>query len=172
MTKPSSLSGSAGSLASPAVDDAAATLTAIGAIVGCLRRAALPVQDETSSALHGLKPKPRHVAALLQLADRDASSVSELAERLQVSLATASQLVSDLVDLQLVQRVEDPADRRRTLISITDEHRPQVDAVLQHRVRPLQAALDRLPAGDRRCLVRGLGRLATELEAINAEGLS
>jgi DNA-binding MarR family transcriptional regulator len=149
----------------PAVSTAEAsqTLSSFGAIVTALRKAPLPETDGLHEAMHGLKPKPRHVAALMQVADCDRMSVTELADRLRITLATASQVVTDLADLGLVQRVEDPEDRRRTLVVIADVHRSVVDAVLDSRLRPLQTALGRLTAQERSGLLSGLNRLASEM---------
>ena len=46
----------------------------------------------------------------------------------RVSLATASQIVTDLEALELVERFEDPTDRRRTLVKIAEGHRDLTDA--------------------------------------------
>jgi DNA-binding MarR family transcriptional regulator len=149
--------------------DASAVATSLGAIVQWLRRSPLPLDEAVRESLHGLKPKPRHVAALMQLADSDRMSVSELAERLQISLATASQLVSDLAELGLVERVEDPADRRRTLVAVSEPHRQVVEGILNCRLRPIDAALQRLSADERTGLIHGLARFAAELEFRSTE---
>lgn len=143
--------------------DAAAVLSSLGVIVGVLKRAPIPEILSISAAVGGLRPKPRHVAALLQVADGRRLSVTELADRLRVSLATASQLVTDLSELGLVHRVEDPADRRRTLVEVADVHRPMVDAVLDWRLRPVQRALGRLSPEERTAVLTGLERLAAAM---------
>lgn len=129
-----------------------------------LRHTPVPVDEAAAESLRGLKPRPRQVTALFALASDQPMSVSELAARMQIGLATASQLVSELADLGLVTRIEDPADRRRTLIEINDEHRELTEAVLNLRLRPLDAALRRLTAEERAGLSAGLRRLAAELE--------
>ncbi len=89
-------------------------------------------------------------------------SVSTLADRLAISLATASQIVTDLEALELVERVEDPTDRRRTLVGINERHRDLTDAILETRLRPVQRALDRMKPAEQRALVRGLQILDEE----------
>jgi len=147
--------------------EASEFMSSLGTIVRWLKRQPLPLEAEE---LRGLQPKPRHIGALLLVAHDEGLSVSDLADRLHVSLATASQLVSDLVDLGLVQRVEDPADRRRTLIEVTGEHRPLVDSVLRCRVAPLQAAMDQMSPEDRAGLLTGLKSLAAHLDSHDTDG--
>ncbi|HTR71215.1 MAG TPA: MarR family transcriptional regulator [Mycobacteriales bacterium] len=108
-------------------------------------------------------PAPRHIAALMQIVADERMSVTTLSARLGVSLATASQVVTDLEDAELVERVEDPSDRRRTLVQIAESRRAFADAVLDTRLRPVQRALDRMRPAERRALVRGLELVAEEL---------
>jgi DNA-binding MarR family transcriptional regulator len=100
----------------------------------------------------------------MQVVADEGLSVSTLAERLGVSLATASQVVTDLEAGELVERFEDPSDRRRTLVRVADTHRTLADALLDTRLRPVQRALDRMGPGEQRAFVRGLELVAEELE--------
>jgi DNA-binding MarR family transcriptional regulator len=136
---------------------------ALGAVVKRLHRRALtPQQQET---LQGVPFAPRHIAALLQIGPDEPTGVSELAHRLDVSLATMSQVVSDLESWGLVERASDTADRRRTLVSVAAEHRDNIRAIQEQRLRPLSRALRRLEPDERAALVRGLEVLAEELGA-------
>jgi DNA-binding MarR family transcriptional regulator len=108
-------------------------------------------------------PAPRHIAALMQVVADEGMSITTLAARLGVSLATASQVVTDLQDAELVERVEDPTDRRRTLVQIAESRRAFADAVLDTRLRPVQRALDRMRPAEQRALIRGLELVAEEL---------
>jgi DNA-binding MarR family transcriptional regulator len=100
----------------------------------------------------------------MQIVADEGLSVSTLAGRLGVSLATASQVVTDLEASDLVERAEDPTDRRRTLLRVADTHRDLADALLDTRLRPVQRALDRMRPAERRAFVRGLELVAAELE--------
>ena len=91
-------------------------------------------------------------------------SVSPLAGQLGISLATASQVVTDLDGAGLIERYEDPTDRRRTLIKITESHRSLATAILDTRLRPVQRALDRMRPAEQRAVIRGLQLIAEELE--------
>ena len=156
-------------LTEPVSPDATTVLSSLGQLMQWVRRTPLPIDEKFATSMHGARPKPRHIAALLQIAGNERMSVSELADRLSISLATASQLVSDLADLGLVERVEDPADRRRTLIEVSTRHRPLIDKVLNLRLRPLDDALGRLTPDERSGLCRGLQRLASEIESADTE---
>jgi len=101
----------------------------------------------------------------MQVVADEGLSVSMLADRLGVSLATASQVVTDLEASALVERVEDPTDRRRTLVQVADTHRALADALLDTRLRPVQRALDRMRPAEQRAFVRGLELVAEELES-------
>lgn len=68
----------------------------------------------------------RHVGALISLAIAGPATVSELAERMDMSLAHASLVVGELADVGLVDRNHDEADRRRIIVSLADSARPAV----------------------------------------------
>jgi DNA-binding MarR family transcriptional regulator len=129
-------------------------------VVKGLERMPIPVDPARAEAW---SPAPRHVAALMQVVADEGMSVSTLAARLEISLATASQLVTDLEEKDLVERFADPADRRRTLLRVADAHRQLADTLLDTRLRPVQRALDRMRPAEQRALVRGLELLAEQL---------
>jgi DNA-binding MarR family transcriptional regulator len=135
-------------------------LAALRTVVKGLERMPIPVDPARAEAW---SPAPRHVAALMQVVADEGMSVSSLAARLEISLATASQLVTDLEEKGLVERFADPADRRRTLLRVADTHRELADTLLDTRLRPVQRALDRMRPGEQRSFVRGLELVAEEL---------
>jgi DNA-binding MarR family transcriptional regulator len=133
---------------------------ALGAVVKRLRNRPLP----ENPSLLGRPFAPRHVAAMLQIAQDAPIGMSELAERMNVSLATMSQVVTDLEDWGVVVRTSDPGDRRRTLVSIADEHKANIRTLFDQRLRPLDRALRRLEPDERAALTRGLLVLAEEFD--------
>jgi len=133
-------------------------------VVKRLRHNPLPNDEALREAMAGMSPAPRHIAALLQVASAERLNMSELAERLSISLATASQVVSDLADWGLVERSTDAADRRRTFVTITAAHQVTIRALLDSRLGPLDRTLRRLEADERAAFVRGLTVLAEELD--------
>lgn len=68
----------------------------------------------------------RHVGALISLAIAGPATVSELAERMDMSLAHASLVVGELAGVGLVDRNHDEHDRRRIIVSLADGARPAV----------------------------------------------
>jgi DNA-binding MarR family transcriptional regulator len=137
---------------------------ALGGVVKRLRHNPLPGGDDAQAPLRAANPAPRHVAALVQVALDGPIGMSELAERLHVSLATMSQVVSELGEWKLVERATDTTDRRRALVSIATEHRPLIRAMIDQRLRPLQRTLQRLEPDQRAAFLQGLTVLAEELD--------
>lgn len=142
---------------------AAELLSALRGVVKGLERAQMPVDPNRAEAWRQAHPAPRHVAALIQVVADEGLSVSTLASRLEVSLATASQVVTDLESSGLLERFDDPTDRRRTLVRVADSHRELADSLLDTRLRPVQRALDRMRPAEQRAFVRGLELVAEEL---------
>ena len=135
-------------------------LIALGAVVKRVRNRPLA----ENNALHGVPFAPRHVSTLLQIGQDAPVGMSELAERMHVSLATMSQVVTDLEDWGLVERQTDTTDRRRTLVSVAAQHRPAIRQIFEQRLRPLDRTLRRLEPDERIALIRGLTVLAEELD--------
>jgi DNA-binding MarR family transcriptional regulator len=150
--------------ATSSTSTAAELLSALRTVVKRLERTPVPTDPTVQAAWRDVPPAPRHVAALMQVVADEGMSVSMLASRLGVSLATASQVVTDLEARKLVERFEDPTDRRRTLVRVAETHRAMADAVLDTRLRPVQRALDRLRPAEQRAFIRGLQLVAAELE--------
>ena len=87
------------------------------------------------------------------------ASLSDLAAHLGVGLPTASTLVSRLVSVAQVDRRDDPAERRRTLLSLTPKGEAQLDAALAESRTQLAERLRSLPARDLARLGQALGVL-------------
>lgn len=61
------------------------------------------------------------IGTLFHLSHRDHTGVTDLGEHLGVSSAAASQMLERLVDEGLIQRSEDPDDRRMKKITLTEK---------------------------------------------------
>ena len=105
----------------------------------------------------------RHGGVLAQLSAGQPISVTELARRMGVSLSTASELVGDLGRAGLVERREDPNNRRRTLAALADPHRATVQAFIAQRAGPLLRVLEALSPRDRQGFARGLAEWAHQV---------
>ena len=118
---------------------------------------------ELRAAAEGAGLGPRHAAPILTLAFADEElSVSELAQRIGVSLATTSQLVGELSRAGLVERSEDERDRRRTLVRLPEAYRPDIQAMLHEQIAPLQRALERMSPQARKHFIDGFRLLREE----------
>jgi DNA-binding MarR family transcriptional regulator len=116
-------------------------------VVGRAKRARVP--EELQSFSLG----PRHLSLLAFLHIDGPMSVNELAARLEVVPATVSLMVGELSRSRVVERREDDADRRRTIVSIAAGHRASVDAWLARGADAWRKALEPLTPAERRTFV-------------------
>jgi DNA-binding MarR family transcriptional regulator len=91
----------------------------------------------------------------------------DIAERLQISLASVSRAVDGLVRGRLVKRVEDPDDRRVRRLTITDKGRRLAGEIVAARLADLEAFAGILTAAQRRKLDAALEAVLDD-EAISA----
>jgi DNA-binding MarR family transcriptional regulator len=96
---------------------------------------------------------------------RASASVSELAARLRMSLPATSQLVERLVAAALVDRAEDPADRRVKRITIRPAGLRLLERLDELRRREIEEALASLSPDVRARLAAAVGAAVAELEA-------
>ncbi|WP_225320995.1 MarR family winged helix-turn-helix transcriptional regulator [Streptomyces luteolifulvus] len=115
-----------------------------------LKRTTVPEQ------LRSMNLAPRHLSLLSHLVFDGPALVSELAERLEVAPTTVSLMVADLSRQGVVERRVDPADRRRTIVSITEdpETRDAINGWLARGADSWEKALDPLTPEERAMFVR------------------
>lgn len=113
---------------------------------------------------------PQH--RLLVLVSSDGPRrVGTLADELGINQSNASRLVARLVEQGLVQRVEDPQDRRVSLIEATVEGRRVLDTVSELRLHELRAIVAEMPPdtwGPAVEVLRAFNAAAHEAEATPA----
>lgn len=97
-------------------------------------------------------------------------TMSELAVQTRHSLATMTGIVDRLVKLSLVERGDNPKDRRIVLVSLTAAGRDRLSEVRAARHRQLAQAFERLSAKDRQDLVRLLREFSTALGVHETNG--
>jgi DNA-binding MarR family transcriptional regulator len=76
--------------------------------------------DLTGSALAPFGISGRELAVLIAIDDRAPLSQQEVARRLGVDRTTMVALIDDLENKTLVQRRQDPGDRRKNVVVLTD----------------------------------------------------
>lgn len=106
--------------------------------------------------------------ALYLVAARDSLHMSELAGRLGVTISTVSGLVDRLVEAGLVERHEDPADRRQTFLTATGSGQELVDRFHELNAAHLRMLLERLDEADLVVVERAFRLLASA--AVDALG--
>jgi DNA-binding MarR family transcriptional regulator len=103
---------------------------------------------------HGLSMS--QVGALFQLSHRGTSSVSNVGDRLGVTSAAASQMLDRLVRQGLIDRSEDPNDRRVKQVVLTERGGRFTDEAMKARQRWFQSVAEEMSAKERRTVVAGL----------------
>jgi len=138
--------------------------------------------DDTRKILEGISAVTRQLArasgapdegppmtstqrlALFETAVGGPLRLSELAERMGITAPTASRAVDGLVELGLLERLPDPADRRAVSIDVTAPGRARVEERMALAAAALEPAVAALSAQDRARLAALLARLADALE--------
>jgi DNA-binding MarR family transcriptional regulator len=133
---------------STSVDDAVrALLLLMPRMVGRAKR--IPVPEE----LQSLALAPRHLSLLSYLLFDGPLTVNDLAARLEVAPTTVSLMVGELSGKGILERREDPADRRRRIVSITDARRPSISAWLARGATAWRQALEPLTPDQRQLVI-------------------
>jgi DNA-binding MarR family transcriptional regulator len=111
---------------------------------------------------------PGHIQVLIALA-RGPRSVGQLAEELRVSPPAATQLVDKLAEHGMVDRHNDPADRRVVLVDYVAGMREVAGRIVRERRRPLHNAMSKMTDGEALAFVKGLRLLAQSFGAAAGE---
>ncbi len=136
-----------------------------------LKQSSPPPQELRDAAARG-SLGPRHMPALLAVAAAGPLSVSELARRLGLGLSTTSAIVGQLSRAGLLERAEDDADRRRTIVRLHDDYREVIGTWAEQALAPLRGTLERLPPRSRAHFMEGwrvLHEEATRKAPIDAD---
>jgi len=104
------------------------------------------------------------VLFLTRLRHARESTPSELAERLNMSLPAASQMVDRLFKLGFLTRREDEADRRRKRLAVTPSAEKLLDKLVRARAAEYATGTARLSPALRRELASALAKAVRELD--------
>jgi DNA-binding MarR family transcriptional regulator len=106
-----------------------------------------------------------HQLEAVRLVQPDGLTMSRLAEALRISESAATALVDRLVRHRLIERAEDPEDRRVVRIVPSDLSRELAERFVTHQRRVLEEAFAVLGDGDLDVLVGLLERVVTRFDA-------
>lgn len=104
---------------------------------------------------------------LMQLHYRQNCGISDLSERFDITNAAASQLVDKLVQSGLIQREEDPNDRRAKLLNLTEKGKKLIQQGIEERYRWVDQVAAKLTPEERTKLAEAMEivtQAAQELE--------
>ncbi|MBV9800820.1 MAG: winged helix-turn-helix transcriptional regulator [Solirubrobacterales bacterium] len=142
-------------------NDLRTLLSHVRPVLGALKRGAPPPAVFHEAFERG-SLGPRHAPVLMAVALQGDLSVSDLAEQVNLSLSTTSLLVGELSRAGLVERSEDPHDRRRTIVALNRAYREAAEAWLHERVGLFRRTLERLSPDARANFIEGWRILAEE----------
>ncbi len=99
------------------------------------------------------------VNVLMRLYHRGTCGVSELGEEMGITNAAASQAIDKLVNLGLIARSEDPADRRAKQLVLTDKGRQLVARAIDSRSRWVESLTASLSPAEQEQVIAALSVL-------------
>lgn len=147
------------------IDDAIrALLLLMPRLVGRAKK--LPVPEELASLALG----PRHLSLLSYLLFDGPATVNDLAARLEVAPTTVSLLIGELNRKGVLERHEDESDRRRRIVTITENSRPAIEKWLSNSAAAWRTTLASIPPAHRRILVDTLKAYEHALTLADPEG--
>jgi DNA-binding MarR family transcriptional regulator len=100
------------------------------------------------------------VRALVIVANTEPVSLGVLAEAARMHPSTASRLCDRMVGEDLLDRVDDPTNRRALSLTLTAKGRRVIAAMVRHRRQAIIPMLQAMPASKRRDLVKVLRAFA------------
>ena len=105
---------------------------------------------------------------LMQLHYRQNCGISDLSDRFDITNAAASQLVDKLVQSGLIQREEDPQDRRVKRLNLTKKGKALIQQGIEERYRWVNQLAENLNAEERAKVAEAVSimiQAAKDLEA-------
>jgi DNA-binding MarR family transcriptional regulator len=97
---------------------------------------------------------------LVIVASRSALSLSELADAAHIHLSKASRLCDRMVSMGLLNRADDPTDRRQLTLTLTPAGQRVVRTVMNRRRAAILPILERMSKQHRQELISALGEFA------------
>jgi DNA-binding MarR family transcriptional regulator len=143
-------------------DEVEATMLAARALVAISAQSVAAVEDLVT---------PPQLRVLVMIASRGALNLGAVARGLGVHPSNATRACDRLVAAGLLDRRDDPADRRNLQLQLTENGRHLVDKVMDRRRHAIAEVLERMPALQRTALVPVLTTFAEAAGEIDDEHL-
>jgi DNA-binding MarR family transcriptional regulator len=137
--------------------------------VGVLIRRVKRVIAERARAVHP-DLQPASYLMLGYVAEHGPVRASAVADVFAIDKGAVSRQVTHLVDLGLMRGEPDPADRRATLLSLTDDAFARLEEIKRHRRKLVDEQLGGWSADELERFAADLARYNDALEALNAVG--
>lgn len=122
-------------------------------------RALVGIAAASISAVDDVVTVPQ-LRVMMMLATRGAMNLAGVAAGLEVSASNASRICDRLLKAGLVDRREDPADRRHITLTLTADGRALIDRVTQHRRTAIRRILRKMSPDQREALTAVLDDFA------------
>lgn len=103
---------------------------------------------------------------LFRLHNHGAITSGKLAASLHVTLPTITSVIDRMIGHDLVERRDDPNDRRRVIVALSKDGEALVERIQQGRRQRLTLLIDALDGEDLRDLVCGLTALTNAIESV------
>jgi DNA-binding MarR family transcriptional regulator len=115
----------------------------------------------------GIKVYPSQIRTIVMIGHHSGINITELARHLEITKASASELITKLVENGLVRKTRDDGNSKEVLLHITDKCREILDDVDRRHEKMFQdfkSILDELHATDYKLVVRVLKRVEFYLD--------
>lgn len=106
---------------------------------------------------------------LMQIHYRGNCGISDISNRFDITNAAASQLVDKLVQSGLVQREEDPQDRRAKLLNLTEKAKEMIQHGSEGRYRWVEDVAQKLSAQEREQVNEALNIMTRAIKELEME---
>jgi DNA-binding MarR family transcriptional regulator len=97
---------------------------------------------------------------MMMIATRGGVNLAAVAAALQVSPSNASRICDRLIKIHMVDRREDPSDRRNITLTLTSEGQALIDRVIRHRRTAVRRILRQMTERQREQLSAALDNFA------------
>lgn len=123
-------------------------------------RALVGITAASISTVDDLVTVPQ-LRVMMMIATRGAMNLAGVAAGLQVSPSNASRICERLLKIGMVDRRDDPADRRNIALTLTSDGQALIDRVIHHRRIAIRRVLRQMAPDQRDALMTALDAFAT-----------